>query len=156
MKIKKLYTAKTFIKNFATIENVTIHWNYFDVQWENANYGDIIEGYNNMESEDKKRVEAVVNDYFTIDEIEFLRNYFNDLDVDLVVEEVPLPINIDISHIDEEGFSILLPQDYLGHEFISSFTMGGDNNLPFKIWGDVSIYIGFTCMRLRKKYRSNK
>jgi len=129
-KINKLYLVDS--KDKGTV----FHWFYTDKRWDKANYDEIIEGYSDMNPEEKKEAEDYVNQLFTVDEVESLTHFLNaELGVEgLVVVEMPTPIR---THCNEDGSR----EKYLTLREVNS--MYFDNNfkdierheLPFKICG---------------------
>jgi len=136
IKIEKIYTANSNIDEFNGIKNVTFHWYYGDREWVDANYNSIIKGYEDMTSEDKRKAEEVINEYFTIDEIEFIRPYlkskFNNIDV----EEVSLPLNVKYFDQEDNEVRIKYPFSFTAYGYNTiCLDKQEDYDLPFNVWG---------------------
>ena len=136
IKIENLYKANSIVKKFNGNKNVKIHWYYADEKWADANYNSIIKGYDDMSQKDKKTAEMVINEYFTLDEIEFIRPYLKGKFNNLKVEEVSLPMEFKFfTKIDNE-FVIYTPFSFrAAYSDTIYLEEEKDYDLPFKVWG---------------------
>jgi len=131
---KKLYRAHSVIDNYKGKINVAFMW--FVCERDNSiiiPYDELIEGYESL-LKNKDRIhrdyaEVAINEKFREIEIKMLRDYLKNYhDSELIVEEVPLPLN-------DEG----------QRQFYSAVAIGGEvgfyqlceeeeYDLNFKVW----------------------
>lgn len=141
IKIEKLYKAKSIVKNFKVpkikgLRKVTLYWYYADKQWANSNYNSIIKGYDDMSPEDKRKAEEVINEYFTLDEIEFIRPYLKGKLKNIKVEEVSLPMDVKYHDKKDNEVRIYYSLSHLAYGCNTiCLDKEKDYDLPFKVWG---------------------
>lgn len=149
IQIDNLFSAHSIIDNFvfsksrrekrASDKNARIDWYYADQKWRKSNYDEIIEGYSFMAPAQKKIAEHFVSKYFTIDEVEFLRQCVEkDLGINLVIKERTLPIDIH-SYVQKHKDNISFMFNYGGYKNSNYISLNGlgNHNLPFKVRGDL-------------------
>jgi hypothetical protein len=136
IKIEKVYTASSNMDEFNGIKNVTFHWYYGDKARVYANYNSLIKGYNDMTSEDKRKAEEVINEYFTIDDIEFIKPYLKSKFNNIYVEEESLPLNVKYFDQKDNAFGIYYPCSFMAYGYNTIFlNKEKDYDLPFNVWG---------------------
>ena len=136
IKIDKLYELKSIVDNFDGNNSVVIYWYYADQKWADANYNSIIKGYDDMSQEEKKTAEMVINEYFTLDEIEFIRPYLKGKFNNLKVEEVSLPKEFKFFNKNHNEFVFYRPFSFrAAYSDTIYLEEEKDYDLPFKVWG---------------------
>ena len=94
MKIEKLYTAISFM-DFDNRNGIVVHWYHGErnLQWSNIDYSKLIENYNDMNGGEKSMSKTYVNQFFTSEEIDLLRDYLlQEEDTGLFTSEISLPV----------------------------------------------------------------
>ena len=132
-KIDKMYKVLSPMPSFNSWKEraVIVRWYRADEVRDGFQYSEIIKGYNDMTQEDKRLYESCVNELFTYDEVQLLKQFVEEeLDKELIVED-----EIDLSQP-------LSEQEYYGlindSEDIICLDMLESYNLPFEVRGSFS------------------
>jgi hypothetical protein len=91
-KINKLYRVYSEDET-QNGDKICIEYFYAEKKWDAVNYDEIVKDYSDMDSEDKKHSEILVNEMFTYDEVGILQAYFKEEHgIELIVKEQSIPI----------------------------------------------------------------
>ena len=72
-KIKKLYRGYSVVDNSNGNDDITAVWYNADIKMNAVNYEDIIKNFSKMSSKEKMAAIKYVDEFFTSDQIELLR-----------------------------------------------------------------------------------
>jgi len=132
-KIDKLYAVFSPMPSFDNKERcVSVWWYRGDKVRDGFKYGKVIEGYNDMTPEDKRRSEFCVNYLFSSDEVESLRHFL----------EVELERELEVE-FEYDPTQPIWEQDYYGPHSDTGTDSDGtiylnmleNYNLPFEVRG---------------------
>jgi hypothetical protein len=134
-KIQKLYIVSSHVDELRDRKHVMIEWWKHSSRWD-TDYRRLIENYNLLSDVEKHTAEEVVNGFFTIDEIELLREFFRSRvgEPVLSVTEVPLPIEFK----DFDTGNVCVPNCTLPRNegtICLNCCFGDNYDLPFGVWG---------------------
>jgi hypothetical protein len=136
--IKKLYRAGSVVYGSNGNDGISVTWYNADNKMFPLNYEDIIKNYSAMPLKEKMAAARYVNEFFTSDQIELLRQFVKkEFGAEVVVEEHLLPI--EAQGIDKDNDEVL----FLGFGEVEG--LEGNNiiqldkletyDLPFKVKG---------------------
>ena len=134
-KIKKLYSVTSYIGEFEGRKHVMFEWWKNKSRWD-TDYSTLIENYHLLSDIEKHTAEEMVNEFFTLDEVELLRDFFRSRvgEPKLSVTEEPLPILFkDFENRELYGPNCVLPR----HKEVTCLNccFGDDYDLPFGVCG---------------------
>ena len=135
-KIEKLYFVCWHLDKFKYWKDVTVEWWKVDARWENVDYSQIIENYHLLNETEKSKAEEVVNELFTMNETELLRDFFRKRTGELLlsVTEVSIPIrykDFDTGKVYDLHYELPRHEDII----CLNCCFMDDYDLPFLVWG---------------------
>jgi hypothetical protein len=90
-----------------------------------------------MGPEDKRKAEEVINEYFTIDEIAFIRPYLKGKLKNIKVEEVSLPMDVTYHDKKDNEVRIYYSLSHLAYGYNTiCLYKEKDYDLPFRVLGN--------------------
>ena len=133
----RIYDGNLFAAQSTVSRVACFHWFVYERPKPLAPYEILIEDYHKLDNEKKQSAQNLVDEYFTIQEIESLKKFLLKYNISLSVKkaEIPFPKKQQTDFLPLK--EIMYRVDYLGSYMLSEIHK--NYNLPFEVCGAIDL-----------------